>query len=194
MLSIGRCRGDSPARMRKRSTGTRGSRPSSRIRRRDQGRRRQTPYGIRRPGAGTGGQGHQGNPVSVAALRGKVVVVHYWATWSVPCRQDISVLKDMQTKYGKDNVGVLGVNVDNSEEDFQAISSGNPIPWPQMHEPGGLDSPLATTLGVHDPADHAAARQGRQSGQPQPARRGRRRVAAKLAAVSAGGSAPETLS
>ena len=41
-------------------------------------------------------------------------MIHYWATWCVPCKQDISVLKDMQTKYGKENVALIGVNVNDA--------------------------------------------------------------------------------
>ncbi len=94
------------------------------------------------------GKDTQGNPVNLAALRGKAVVIHYWATWCGPCRQDISVLKDMQAKYGKENVAILGVNVDNAAEDFQAYLAQNSIPWPQIHEPGGLDSAPANALGI----------------------------------------------
>ena len=94
------------------------------------------------------GKDTQGNQVDVAALRGKVVVIHYWATWCGPCKQDISVLKDMQTKYGKENVALVGVNVDNIREEFEAYLKDNPMAWPQLYEPGGLDSPLANALGI----------------------------------------------
>ena len=94
------------------------------------------------------GQDTQGNQVSLAALRGKVVVVHYWATWCGPCKQDISVLKDMQTKYGKENVALVGINVDNVRDEFEAYLKENPMPWPQLYEQGGLDSPLANALGI----------------------------------------------
>ena len=94
------------------------------------------------------GKDTQGNQVSLAALRGKVVVVHYWATWCGPCKQDISVLKDMQAKYGKENVALVGVNVDNVREEFEAYLKENLMPWPQLYEQGGLDSPLANALGI----------------------------------------------
>ena len=94
------------------------------------------------------GKDTQGNQVDLARLRGKVVVVHYWATWCGPCRQDISVLKDMQTKYGKENVALVGINVDNVREEFEAYLKDNPMAWPQLYEQGGLDSPLANALGI----------------------------------------------
>lgn len=94
------------------------------------------------------GKDIDGNPVSIAALRGKVVIIHYWATLHDQCKLDISVLKDMQTKYGKNKVALIGVNLDSARADFDAYLQRNPLPWPQMYEPGGLDSPLANTLGI----------------------------------------------
>jgi thiol-disulfide isomerase/thioredoxin len=94
------------------------------------------------------GKDTQGNLVKLASLRGQVVVIHYWATWCGPCKQDISVLKDMQTKYGKENVALVGINVDNAREELNAYLTDNPMAWPQLYEPGGLDSPLANALGI----------------------------------------------
>ncbi len=90
----------------------------------------------------------KGNAVDVASHKGKVVILHYWATWCEPCKQDLLVLKDRQAKYGKENVALIGVNVDNDRADADAYLDENPLPWPQLHEPGGLDSRLANELGV----------------------------------------------
>ncbi len=94
------------------------------------------------------GKDLQGNAVDIASYRGKVVLVHFWATWSVRGRPDTSVLKDMQTKYGKDNVAIVGVNVDNDQAELNKYLAENNLPWPQLYAPGGLDSPLATAYGI----------------------------------------------
>ncbi len=94
------------------------------------------------------GKDSKGNTISVDAYRGKVVLVHYWATWCGPCKQDISVLKDMQTKYGKENVMLIGVNVDNDRTQLDAYMAENNLAWPQLYAPGGLDSPLANAFGI----------------------------------------------
>jgi len=94
------------------------------------------------------GKDRDGTPVSIASLRGKVVIIHYWATWCVPCKQDIPVLKEMQRKYGADNVALIGINVNDNPKDFADYVAENPMDWPQLYEPGGLDSPLANALGI----------------------------------------------
>ncbi|RXK53788.1 TlpA family protein disulfide reductase [Oleiharenicola lentus] len=53
-----------------------------------------------------------GKDVSLAALKGKVVVVDFWATWCGPCRMEIPGYIEMQKKYGKDGVVIVGVSLD----------------------------------------------------------------------------------
>jgi thiol-disulfide isomerase/thioredoxin len=52
-----------------------------------------------------------GTDVSLARLRGKVVIVNFWATWCPPCREEIPDLIALQAKY-KDQLQVIGVSQD----------------------------------------------------------------------------------
>jgi thiol-disulfide isomerase/thioredoxin len=52
-----------------------------------------------------------GQSVSTAALKGKVVIVNFWATWCPPCREEIPELVALQKKY-KDQLQIIGVSMD----------------------------------------------------------------------------------
>lgn len=53
-----------------------------------------------------------GRSVSLAALKGKVVVVDFWATWCGPCRSEIPGYIQLQQKYAKDGLVIIGVSLD----------------------------------------------------------------------------------
>jgi thiol-disulfide isomerase/thioredoxin len=52
-----------------------------------------------------------GNSVSLASLRGKVVILDFWATWCGPCRKSMPLLDKFYTDNKPENVMVFGVNV-----------------------------------------------------------------------------------
>ncbi|MGB7343328.1 MAG: redoxin domain-containing protein [Pirellulaceae bacterium] len=88
-----------------------------------------------------------GKPFALSKLRGKPVVIHYWATWCEPCKQDMVMLRRLQARY-KD-LELVGVNVDTSRELAAGFLKENSLPWIQLYEDGGLESsPLSNEFGV----------------------------------------------
>ena len=82
-------------------------------------------------------------------LRGKLVVMHYWASWCSPCLQDIKALQQLRATYSGANLAFVGINVDASRQKTEAYLNGNPIPWPQLFDEGGLEgSELSRALGI----------------------------------------------
>jgi cytochrome c biogenesis protein CcmG/thiol:disulfide interchange protein DsbE len=53
-----------------------------------------------------------GNTVSLEELRGRTVVIDFWATWCMPCIYQIAVLNDFHERHRNDDVVVLGIAVD----------------------------------------------------------------------------------
>jgi len=93
------------------------------------------------------GKSPMGSPVRLADQRGKVVLIQYWATWCGPAKADMATLKELRKKYGR-SFTVIGVNLDSDVKQLNAYLVENPLPWPQIHEEGGLDSRPANALGI----------------------------------------------
>lgn len=53
-----------------------------------------------------------GAPRNITEWDGKALLVNFWATWCPPCRKEIPLLKQMQTKYGAAGLQVIGIAVD----------------------------------------------------------------------------------
>src|ERR1700736_928968 len=58
--------------------------------------------------------GLDGKPLSLASVRGKVVLLNFWATWCGPCRAEIPDLIALQEKY-KDQLQIIGLTVDEDD-------------------------------------------------------------------------------
>jgi thiol-disulfide isomerase/thioredoxin len=54
-------------------------------------------------------------PASLAALRGRVVLLDFWATWCGPCRELAPELSTLQARYGAQGLSVVGITTDSAE-------------------------------------------------------------------------------
>jgi thiol-disulfide isomerase/thioredoxin len=81
-------------------------------------------------------------------FKGKIVLLHYWATWCEPAVNDLDQLKELQAKYGKMGFTPVGVSLDGNKEELADFLKKNRLNWPQVYEPGSLDSRLAQELGI----------------------------------------------
>ena len=90
-----------------------------------------------------------GQSFRLSSLRGKPVVLHYWATWCEPCKQDMKLLRRLQASYQRAGLQLVGVNVDITREMASDFLRANPLPWTQLFEEGALESSrLAKAFGV----------------------------------------------
>lgn len=62
-----------------------------------------------------------GAKIDLGALRGKVVVIDFWATWCAPCRGQAPQWVALQEKHGKDGLVVVGVSLDDAAEPVRAF-------------------------------------------------------------------------
>ena len=55
-----------------------------------------------------------GSPVKLSSLKGKVVLLDFWATWCTGCKVEIPWYMEFETKYGKDGLVAIGVSMDDN--------------------------------------------------------------------------------
>lgn len=74
-----------------------------------------------------------GAPQSLAANKGHVVLLQFWATWCPHCRSDVPYMKELATKYEKKGVRVLTVSVDQELDKLQAFLQKEQLPYPVIN-------------------------------------------------------------
>ena len=58
----------------------------------------------------------EGKNISLGSLRGKAVLLNFWATWCGPCKIEMPWLVDLQKKYGPEGLQIVGVAMDDTDD------------------------------------------------------------------------------
>jgi peroxiredoxin len=78
----------------------------------------------------------QGQEISLASLRGKVVLLDFWATWCAPCRQAIPHFVDLYKRHREKGFEVIGICVDKGDEEaVRRFTKTMDVPYPILMAP-----------------------------------------------------------
>jgi thiol-disulfide isomerase/thioredoxin len=94
------------------------------------------------------GAGFGGGTIDVSSYKGRTVLVIFWSTWCKPCTEDLPQIISLYNQYRQRGFEVLGVNLDSSPDLVQPYISEHKVPWPHIHEEGGLESGPGKAFGI----------------------------------------------
>jgi len=75
-----------------------------------------------------------GSTVDLAALRAKVVLLDFWATWCAPCRGEVPNVDVAYNKYHAQGFEVVGISLDQDRDSLSRFTTDNAMTWPQFFE------------------------------------------------------------
>ncbi|MBL4675605.1 MAG: TlpA family protein disulfide reductase [Mucilaginibacter sp.] len=68
-------------------------------------------------------------PVDIAKLKGKHILLDFWATWCPPCMAQIPILKKVKTSVSADKLQIIGVSADNDPKALNRVVGENDMNW-----------------------------------------------------------------
>lgn len=85
----------------------------------------------------------QGDTLRLSDLKGKVVLLDFWASWCGPCRIANKGMAKIYSKFKEKGFEIFSVSIDDDKKDWiKAIKKDN-ITWKQVNIAGGWNSPIA---------------------------------------------------
>lgn len=106
--------------------------------------------------------GPDGKPVSLSSLRGKVVLIDFWASWCGPCRRENPNVVKMYQKYKDQGFEIFGVSLDNDANRWKGAIQTDGLTWFHGSDLMGWKSKPAQMYQVHSiPATFLLDKQGK---------------------------------
>lgn len=94
------------------------------------------------------GESPEGEEISLSDLRGKVVLIDFWASWCGPCRKENPNVVKMYAKYKDQGFEILGVSLDNTKNRWVKAIEDDKLTWLHISDLKGWRSEFAKQYGV----------------------------------------------
>jgi peroxiredoxin len=99
-----------------------------------------------------------GKPWTLSGLRGKVVLVNFWATWCPPCRKEMPDLSALYGQFDKQGLVILGIS-DETAAKVASFVEEHRVPYPVLLDPGRKVHALFSVEGI--PKSYVYDREGK---------------------------------
>jgi thiol-disulfide isomerase/thioredoxin len=89
-----------------------------------------------------------GNPICLASLRGKYVLLDFWASWCGPCRREFPNVKAIYDEYRDKGFEIYAVSLDHKRELWTNALVQNELGWLHVSSLDGWNCPVAKSYNV----------------------------------------------
>ena len=90
----------------------------------------------------------KGDTMTLSKLKGKVVLIDFWATWCGPCRGEIPQVKQIWNTHKNEAFTIIGISADQDPDTLNTFLQQEGITWPQYYEANGTTN-VSDMYNVH---------------------------------------------
>ena len=89
-----------------------------------------------------------GRKVDLAKMKGKVVLVDFWATWCGPCLRELPTVKQVYKDYHEKGFEIVAISLDEDEAALKSFVAKEEMPWVQYYDGKGRHSDMVRKFGI----------------------------------------------
>ena len=90
-----------------------------------------------------------GSKVDLKEMKGKVVLVDFWATWCGPCVAEVPALKKAFETYHAKGFEIVGISLDDNKKDLLGFMKKKGMPWPQYFDGKHWNNEISFRFGIN---------------------------------------------
>src|SRR5581483_5125558 len=89
-----------------------------------------------------------GTEIDLTKMRGKVVLIDFWATWCGPCMGEVPHVVETYKKHHNDGFEIVGISLDQDKEKLLSVTKEKGMVWPQYFDGKGCQNAISSSYGI----------------------------------------------
>src|ERR1700761_3777861 len=91
-----------------------------------------------------------GKEIDLVKMRGKVVLIDFWATWCPPCRAEVPHVVELYKKFHDQGLEIVGISLDKQKNTMLDFTANHGMTWPQYFDGKGWDNEISSSFGISE--------------------------------------------